>query len=296
MNSNTPFQLEMVDLRPTPAFEAWKSNRNSQCGEDGILEHLLRALDVTSGYFVEFGAWDGRHLSNCAALADRGFAGCFIEGDESRHRDLLAAYPGRSDIARVHAFVYAEGENSLDAILARAGAPKEPTVLSIDIDGMDYHVWSSLAEHRPSICIVEFNPTIPANVAFVQARDETVHQGCSLAALYQLGRRKGYSLVAATEFNGIFMRDELCEHHNVATYLPEEAKPRTYETVLFHGFDGTMMSAGNRKLLWHGAAFDDADLQILPEPLRRFPVGVPQAYFERLQEFLQRRSDSSQGV
>ena len=52
----------------------------------------------------------------------------------------------------------------------RAAAP-EPAILSIDIDGMDYHVWASLTDYQPLLCIVEFNPTIPARVTYVQEND-----------------------------------------------------------------------------------------------------------------------------
>lgn len=43
-------------------------------------------------------------------------------------------------------------------------------VLSIDIDGADYWLWRSLKDtaFRPRVVIVEFNPTIPNNIEFVQ--------------------------------------------------------------------------------------------------------------------------------
>lgn len=284
-----PDLLEVVDLRPAPPFAAWKRDVHSQCGEDGVLEHLLADLRIGRGYFIEFGAWDGRHLSNCAALADRGFSGCFIEGDPERFEKLRSAYPGRDDIARVEAFVGLKGEQRLDAILTRVGAPAEPAVLSIDIDGMDYHVWKSLAQFKPAICVIEFNPTIPSHVVFAQAAGASVHQGCSLAALWRLGQEKGYALAAATEFNGIFVRQDLCAAHGIRTYMPDEVKSRTYETACFHGFDAQVFTAGGNTLVWHGIPFTAADFQILPEELRRFPVGVGNDYHVKLRAFLDSR-------
>jgi hypothetical protein len=282
-------KLELLDTRPDRPFDQWRHNVHSQCGEDGIIAHLLEVMRLSTGYFVEFGAWDGRHLSNCANLADRGWAGCFIEGEVGKHADLLKNYADRTDIAKVLAYVVARGGNSLDDILRRCAAPKSPTIVSIDIDGNDYHVWSSLIEYQPVICVIEFNPTVPAHVVFVQRNEFSMHQGCSLAALWQLGRSKGYSLVAATEFNGIFVRDDACREHGLTTYLPDEVKDRTYETAIFHGFDGTMLTAGHRALLWHGIAFADGDVQVLPSDLRKFPIGQPANYYERLQEFITRR-------
>ena len=277
-----PHLLEVADLRARPPFLDWLRNTHSQCGEDGVLEHLLARLNLASGYFIEFGAWDGRHLSNCAALADRGFAGCFIEGDRLRHADLVKGYAERPDIACINALVRSRGEDSLDRILDRAGAPHDIAVLSIDIDGTDYHVWEGFRSRRPAIVVVEFNPTIPAEVVFVQADDASIHQGCSLAALHRLGVEKGYVLVAATEWNGVFMRAELASAAGLPDYLPHEVKSITYESAIFHGFDGTILLAGNHTLLWHGVHFDADDLQVLPAGLRKFPIGQPKQYFEAL--------------
>ena len=36
----------------------------SQCGEDGIIKAALEVLRETNKWCVEFGAWDGKHLSN----------------------------------------------------------------------------------------------------------------------------------------------------------------------------------------------------------------------------------------
>lgn len=283
-----PLLLEREDLREQPAFRAWESNTHSQCGEDGIIAHLLAELGLSSGYFVEFGAWDGRHLSNCAALADRGFTGCFIEGEQARHADLVRGYAARPEIACVHAYVRSSGEQSLDVILDRADAPAKIVVLSIDIDGTDYHVWEGFNSRKPAIVVIEYNPTIPAEVVFAQADDPSVHHGCSLAALHRLGAAKGYILAAATELNGIFVRADLAAAAELRSYMPHEVKPLTYQTALFHGFDGAMLTVGQRMLLWHGVYFDADDLQVLPAELRRFPIGQPSTYFEALRPLIEK--------
>jgi hypothetical protein len=36
----------------------------SQDGEDGIIEHVFSRIPPVSRVCVEFGAWDGKHLSN----------------------------------------------------------------------------------------------------------------------------------------------------------------------------------------------------------------------------------------
>ena len=51
-------------------------NIYSQNGEDGIIEKLVSVLKIGSGFFVEFGAWDGKHWSNSYNLYQNGWHGC----------------------------------------------------------------------------------------------------------------------------------------------------------------------------------------------------------------------------
>ena len=101
----------------------------------------------------------------------------------------------------VNAFTSFEGPQSLDNIFARTQLPKEFDLFSLDIDGNEYHLWDSLTHYRPRVMLVEFNPTIPNDVAFIQPRDMSVFQGSSLMAFVELGKRKGYELIAANETN-----------------------------------------------------------------------------------------------
>ena len=282
--------LEIANIETDLPFHSHRQNVFSQCGEDEVIAYLLELAKLPRGYFVEFGAWDGKHLSNCAKLATEGWAGCFIEGDELRSQQLRETYASNPSIETLNAFVGIEGENALSSILKRIHAPTELTVLSMDIDGLEYHVWNSLTDYRAAICIIEFNPSIPASVAYVQEPDANLQRGASLRALWRLGQRKGYSLVAATDWNGFFMLSEICEQHRIPTYTPEQVKDTRYETALFQGYDGTLLTAGNRELIWHGVPFGAEELQILPTDLRRFPVGQSSTYADLLVRFRQSRS------
>jgi hypothetical protein len=280
-----------VEISPTTLpFDAWRRDVHSQCGEDGIIERLVAMTGLSQRYFVEFGAWDGRHLSNCAKLADAGWSGCFIEGEKERWLVLSENYASRPDITKVNAFVGTEGPTALHNILDRAGAPLDPGVLSIDIDGNDYHVWASLEKFRPTIVVVEFNPSIPAPVLFVQDNDPSVQMGSSLLAFVRLAERKGYSLVAATDWNAFFVPREICLAKDISIYEPWQVKRPEHEAYLFHGFDGTMIVAGHRELIWHNINYGPMELQLFPPELRKFPVNRPKQYYLALQAFQDRRS------
>jgi len=273
-----------VDVSGYP-YEKARRDLYSQGGEDGVIEFLLTSAGINSGYFVEFGAWDGKHLSNCAKLAEEGWSGCFIEGDETRFLDLKKNYDNSERILALNEYVETVGKNSLTEIFRRNSVPRNITVLSIDIDGNDYHVWESLEGYEPAICILEFNPTIPAQVAYVQGNVRNENFGSSLTALWQLGKRKGYELVAVTELNGFFMLRSLCVERGIKTYSPMQIKSTRYETYIFHGYDGRQEISGFSELLWHGVVFNSEELQVLPKDLQRFPVGQNLEYSRSMDDF-----------
>ncbi len=50
-------------------------NVYSQHGQDGILEEIFNPVEISSGYFVEFGAWDRKYLSNNRLLYKKEWSG-----------------------------------------------------------------------------------------------------------------------------------------------------------------------------------------------------------------------------
>ena len=64
------------------------------------------------------------------------------------------------------------------------------SVVTCRTSGADYHLWASLQDtsYAPKVVVIEFNPTIPNNVLFVQEKRTNVHHGASLRALIALGK------------------------------------------------------------------------------------------------------------
>src|SRR5688572_7452284 len=163
-------QMAIVRRKVNSPLLAYKFDVTSQCGEDGIIAHICDVIEPANRYCIEFGAWDGKLYSNCYNLfANAGWDGLMIEANAEKYLQLQATYAGNTRVKTLNRFVELDGPNSLDNILKEVGAPAEPGVLSIDIDGNDYHIFESLTEHRPELVIVEFNPTVPNDVIFVQA-------------------------------------------------------------------------------------------------------------------------------
>lgn len=278
-------RTRVLSQKNTADFESHKFNIHSQCGEDGLIEYIQNKIGVKEGYFVEFGAWDGQHLSNCAYLVDKNWKGCFIEGDVNRFKDLLARYRGNERIVAVNKFVSVTGENSLDSILTSIDAPRSIDVLSIDIDGYDYMVWDSLKEFEAKLVVIEFNPTIPANVVVIQDEIDDTCFGNSLAALWELALEKDYRLVAVTDWNALFVRNDCCPESVLSGYKPWELKDNCFETYFYHGYNGQIKLSGNDGLVWHGIKFDEARFQVLPKSLQKLPAGQDESYYIAMDEF-----------
>lgn len=244
----------------------------SQNGEDGILEKIFEVLEVKKGWCVEFGAWDGKKYSNTYHLITKQcWSGVLIEADSERYNQLLKNYDGRSDVHCVQQFVGFDPDNCLDSILKKHPIPFNFDLLSIDIDGNDWHVWESLLNYQPKVVIIEYNPTIPNQVSFVQPRDMSIHQGSSLLALVNLGLQKGYKLVATTETNAIFVKDSFFALFNILDNSLEKLRIEDSKiSYLFQLYDGTIVLQGNKKLLWSGVPIREDKLQVFPKSLRFF--------------------------
>jgi hypothetical protein len=228
-------------------------NVHSQNGEDGIIAHLLDQLPELNSWCVEFGAWDGQYLSNtCNLIENRGYNAVLIEGDAQRAAALGSRYSRNSRVHPVQAFVGWNPDDSLDAILHKTPAPLDFDLLSIDIDGNDYHAWEAVNEYRPKLVVIEFNATIPTGVEFVQPRDPAVQWGSSFDAIVKLGKRKGYALIAATDWNAMFVVEELFPRFCIEDNSPRAVRPEgKFVTHVFHGYDGTLHTAGYGSMVWH---------------------------------------------
>jgi hypothetical protein len=272
MNQINPHILRMADkswndLR-SPLLK-YSKNKFSQAGEDGIISEILRLVPELPKSFVEFGAWDGIHLSNCARLVqEEEWAGVFIEGLESRYQELVANYNRIENAFLLNNWVEPSGANSLDNLLKKTPV-RNVGLLSIDIDGNDYHVWESLAL-RPSLVIIEINPSIPNDVEFVQERKLGVNQGSSLLSMQKLAKKKGYELIVCTSLNAFFIDEVFFNRFSIDNKnLDELYVPKTNGRI-FHGYDGTVFVVGMDRIIWKQKNVSSVDFQVLPESERIF--------------------------
>lgn len=242
-------------------------NLHSQFGEDGILETIFGRIGTGKRWCVDAGALDGEQWSNTHHLVSQGWEGVLIEGDSARFEKLKATYKDNWR-ARCRHRMIGPGDQSLDAILGETGAPYDFDLLSIDIDGAEWHVWNALQNYRPRVVVAAFNPSVPNDVYFVQDFEAHVHQGCSLLALQELGRAKGYELAAATTVNAIFVLKDEFPALDIADNSIDAMYASPYTARIFQGYDGMLYTAG-LSLLWKGGQPVEPDqLQVLLEEER----------------------------
>lgn len=281
-------------------------NVNSQYGEDGILEEILSRLPEKTGWAIEFGAWDGRYLSNIRRLVDEsGYRGIFIEASKSKFLELVESFKDVDNAYCINRFVGYQGDDNLDVILEETPCPLSPDILSIDIDGNDIHVWTAVEKYRPKVVCIEYNPTIPTNVNFKQPPSPGCKWGSSLLALFELGVEKKYRLVCANEVNAFFVDAKLWpyEHADRLERLPQFRKREPEPVYVFAGYDGTVLLSRAQALPWHSLVVSQCDVQALPWFLRKYPhdynllqrklFGLYVKYFLRLKARLCRNRNRS---
>lgn len=190
---------------------SYAKNVYSQFGEDGVVEKIFEMIKPKTRLAVEFGAWDGIHLSNTANLwINNSWHAVLIEGDKKRF-EQLAKRAAQFDVIALRAWVGIEKDNTLEALLEKFNIHESIDLLSIDIDGNDYHIFNSLETLKPRVVICEYNPTIPIHYDVYAPYGSENNFGCSVASLIRIARKKGYQLVALTKVNAFFVHMEELE-------------------------------------------------------------------------------------
>ena len=249
----------------------YQQNVHSQTGEDGIISKILDLIPQRDKWCVEFGAWDGLYLTNTRNLITKGYSAVLIEADKNKFLELRNNYAQNEHVIALNKLVGFNEVDNLDRILESTSIPYDFDLLSIDIDGNDYHAWKAIAKYRPKVVVIEFNPTIPTQIRFVQAPDPSINQGSSLLSLVELGKAKGYELVSVLEFNAFFVRQEFYPMFQIESNAPDVLRTNLGAiTYFFSGYDGTIFLRGNCMLPWHGVELNEHKIQYLPKCLRIF--------------------------
>jgi hypothetical protein len=219
----------------------------SQWDEDGLIEYIVSHCDIPNRNFIEIGIGDYTEANTRFLLTERGWSGVVVDSttqdiDKLQASEAYWRYP----LTAVNAFVTAENVNEL---IGGAGLKGDIGLLSIDVDGVDYWIWNAVEAVSPRIVICEYNGlfgskakvTVPYEPAFDRRAKHYswLYCGASLAALVDLAKRKGYTLVGcnAGGNNAFFVRDDVMAAGDLKPSATPYRKPTFRES---HNPDGSL--------------------------------------------------------
>lgn len=203
----------------------------SQNGEDGIIQYLINKINIKNKIFVEFGVENYKESNTRYLLTNNNWSGLILDSNENLLKDIRKTEIGwKNDLKAISAFITKDNINDL---ILSSGINGDIGLLSIDVDGNDYWIFSAIDCITPQILIMEYNSifgpkanvTIPYKEDFyrTKAHFSNLYWGASIAALTKLANEKGYDLIGSNSFgNNIFFVRKDC--NNIGLSLtPQEA-------------------------------------------------------------------------
>ena len=205
----------------------------SQFGEDGIIDFLVKKLEIQSKYFIEFGVEDYNESNTKFLLEARNWSGEIYEANKKHVNSIKNQdFYWRYNLSVKNVFITKNNINSLVKNYLETNDIDHLGLLSIDVDGVDYWIWKELTVINPEIVIIEYNARLgfeqsvvvpyEDNFQRLKKHPSSIYFGASLNALYKLGVKKGYSLVG-TNLNGsnaFFIKKDLLKKSGLPELKP----------------------------------------------------------------------------
>jgi len=211
LNNNRSFNSHNLNDYEFKIFSQW--------GEDGIIQKLISSIEIKNKTFIEFGVEDFSE-SNCRFLMMNNLWRGFVVDSSRKNiaRLKMSHYYWKYDLTAIAEFLTCENINE---VLDRSAFDPDVGLLSIDVDGNDFHIFKAITKFRPRILVIEFNSvfgcelkiTVPYHKEFIRtaAHYSNLYFGASLPAITTLANEKGYALVGtnSSNCNAFYVRREL---------------------------------------------------------------------------------------
>ena len=254
-----------------PTLRPENTSPLANCVSDtDALNQIFSVIGTEVPIYADIGV--GRDSVNCPThqnLFDLGWRGLLIEHTGSVFQAYKEAFNDRDYISVIHRQLeFSHGSHEIDEILETEFGTKPIDLLGLRLSGPEYQAWESLT-CQPRVIAIRFNPTIPANIEYVQEDGPGVRKGCSLLALVILGRSLGYQLAYVGEL-AIFVRNEdfiklgIKDNDISALWRCDD-----WLTPIMIGLNGRIITKGG-PMLWNRIGrgkshFCENDVQPLPE-------------------------------
>jgi hypothetical protein len=191
----------------------------SQWGDDGIIQYLIRELNIENKTFIEFGVGNYYESNTHFLLVNNNWSGYVIDGSK-KCMDTVKNNPffWRYDLRLKTAFINKDNINNLllESNFENVG------LLHIDLDGNDYWILESIDmdKYSPDILILEYNSnfgpersiTVPYDPLFSckNAHHSGQYFGASISALSSIAKERGYYFAGSNSSgnNAYFLKNE----------------------------------------------------------------------------------------
>ena len=188
----------------------------SQNGEEGVVQHLLEKIygkklsEITGLELCDIGSGDGFFLSQVYYFVKKfKFKSLLIDGDEGHIKQSKNFFLNNHFVHHENLFI--DKINTIEYFLDKYKLKKDFDLLSIDVDGQDYHLFKRIKKYKPKIVIIETNMTMNKDSIIIEKEqknsDHYVGIGSSPRAIYELAKEKGYKLCLQA-FNNLILIDE----------------------------------------------------------------------------------------
>jgi hypothetical protein len=139
----------------------------SQNGEDGIIYDLFKLIVPDNPSFVEFGVGDGWSCNTRLLAQVMNWQGFYYECSEDDFLSLSRMYMHSS---RISCFKELLTPSNVLNVFKNSNIPDDLTLLSIDIDGQDFWVGTSiLSKYSPQVLILEYNSVFSPGLSAAEA-------------------------------------------------------------------------------------------------------------------------------
>ncbi len=202
----------------------------AQCGEDLIVDHLIKIIGVKEPYYLDLGAHHPTCLSNSYYFYEKGFTGVCVDADPSlisafekiRQRDLilnlgvgieksvldfyLMSSKTLNTFSKAEAERYVSyGNQQIEKVIKvevetinsiiKKHCKRVPNLISLDVEGLDFMILQSFDfdQFRPEIFCIE-------TLSYTEDKTER-----KLTEIIELMNQKGYMVYADTYINTIFV-------------------------------------------------------------------------------------------
>ena len=235
LNSNTQIHQAMIvnqyalmkklmTPQEMPALQDVGFRLYSQFEEDGMLLYIFSVIGISNKRAIELCAGSGETCMASNLIINHGWEALLLDGDEKNVDRGLRFFSKHKDTS-LHPPIFKKAwltTENINQLIEENGFDGEVDLLSLDIDGNDYHIMEAITVVKPRVIICETQNVVPSHMALTIPYRADFNRfdgpnrdffGVSLLAMSKLLKSKGYRLIGASRhgFNAIFVQQDIGE-------------------------------------------------------------------------------------